>query len=412
MKILMVNKFFYIKGGSETYYFSLKKLLEKNGHSVIDFSMKHENNFDSPYSNYFVNKIDYNVPHTITEKIQLGAKIIYSYEARKKLEELVKREKPDLIHLHNFQHQLSPSILKVVKKYDIPTVYTAHDFKMLCLNYKMMHNGKICEECKNGKYYHCALNKCVKDSFFKSGINVFEGYLHKLCRSYDAIDLIITPSLFYKMKFEEFGIRPERVIHIPNFVSGEIPEINVRKDRKKYYLYFGRLSEEKGIKTLIKAFRGMDNILYIAGIGPLENELKKYIENNKLQNIKMLGSLRGQNLIDFVGNAKAIIIPSEWYENGPYSAIEALQLGRPIIGANIGGIPELINQNGQVFISGDVISLRNAITNIEQCSDVEYKKMEIQSNYIYGRFYREQYHYNKLIQAYESVIKIKTPNYK
>ena len=411
MKILMVNKFFYIKGGSETYYFSLKKLLEQNGHTLIDFSMKNEKNFYSPYSDYFINEIDYNTSHTIKEKIRLGIKVIYSNEARKELERLVIAEKPDLIHLHIFQHQLSPSILDVAKKYNIPTVYTAHDLKMLCLNYKMMNHGKICESCKGGHYYHCLLNKCVKDSFMMSCINVVEGYFHKWRKSYDTIDIIITPSLFYKKKFEEFGIRSEKIVHIPNFVPEAIPKINIRNDSLKYYLYFGRLSEEKGVMTLIKAFEGLDAILYIAGIGPLERKINDYIVSKKLHNIKMLGFLRGQDLSNIIGNAKAIIIPSEWYENGPYSAIETLQLGRPIIGAKIGGIPELINENGYTFISGDAMSLRDKIIDLEQSSREEYTNMENQSVHLFEQYHKGQYHYNKIIQAYGLAMKNKTPNY-
>ena len=146
MKILMVNKFFFVKGGSETYYFSLKKLLESKGHSVIDFSMQDDRNFPSEYSKYFVSGVDYNKPLGIKKKIKAGVNIIYSLEAKKKFEQLILDTKPDIIHLHIFQHQLSPSILDVIKKYNLPAVYTAHDLKMLCLNYKMMQHGKICEE--------------------------------------------------------------------------------------------------------------------------------------------------------------------------------------------------------------------------------------------------------------------------
>ena len=168
MKILMVNKFFYIKGGSETYYFSLKRKLEEEGHQVIDFSMKDEKNFESPYSDFFVDNVDYSGNSSLSAKLKMAANIIYSKEAKEKFESLVLKEKPDIVHLHIFQHQISPSILDVCKEYNIPTVYTAHDLKMICLNYKMMHHGRICEDCRDGHFYHCAFNKCVKDSFSKS----------------------------------------------------------------------------------------------------------------------------------------------------------------------------------------------------------------------------------------------------
>jgi len=148
MKILMVNKFFYIKGGSETYYFSLKKLLEKNGHEIIDFSMKDKKNFKSKYCNFFVDGIDYNKEQSLFSKIKVGLKIIYSFEAKRKLEKLIKETKPDIAHLHIFQHQLSSSILDVLKRYNIPIVYTAHDLKMICPNYKMFTYNKYVNNAK------------------------------------------------------------------------------------------------------------------------------------------------------------------------------------------------------------------------------------------------------------------------
>ena len=275
MKILMVNKFFYIKGGSETYYFALKRKLEKEGHIVIDFSMKDKKNFESKDADYFVDNVDYSGSTSLINKLKMGINIIYSQEAKRKFEELVIKTKPDIVHLHIFQHQLSPSILDVCKKYNLPTVYTAHDLKMVCLNYKMMHHGHVCEDCKDGHMYHCALNKCVKDSFSKSCINTVEGYLHKWRKSYDAIDYIITPSEFYKTKFEEFGVQPNRLVHIPNFLDREVPTVNDREDQEKYYLYFGRLSEEKGILTLIKAIENVNANLYIVGSGPLKGEIER-----------------------------------------------------------------------------------------------------------------------------------------
>ena len=354
MIILMVNKFYYIKGGSETYYFALKRLLESKGHTVVDFSMQDDKNFVSPYSDYFVKNVDYNNKEGIFSRIKAAADIIYSYEAKRKFEQLVNEVKPDCIHLHIFQHQISPSILDVIKKYHIPTIYTAHDLKMLCLNYKMMHHGKLCEQCRGGKYFHCVLNKCVKDSYLKSCVNVVEGYVHRWRHSYDAINVIITPSLFYKNIFEKFGINCNRVIHIPNFIDFNKHEIEFSEDRENYYLYYGRLSKEKGIMTLIKAVENLNVQLKIAGTGPLEEDVRQYVADKKISNIMFLGFKTGEELSNIVGNAKAIILSSEWYENGPYSAIEALQLGRPIIGADIGGIPELIDNNGYLFKSRNI----------------------------------------------------------
>ena len=404
MKILMINKFFYIKGGSETYYFALKRKLEVEGHQVIDFSMKDEKNFESPYSDFFVENVDYSGNSSLSANLKMAANIIYSKEAKEKFESLVLKEKPDIVHLHIFQHQISPSILDVCKKYNIPTVYTAHDLKMICLNYKMMHHGRICEDCRGGHFYHCAFNKCVKDSFSKSCINTIEGYLHKWRKSYDAIDYIITPSDFYRRKFIEFGVNPERVVHIPNFLDREKPSVNKRDDNKRYFLYFGRLSEEKGILTLIKAMEGIKSDLYIVGSGPLRSKIENYISQQKLSNIKLMGFKSGQELINIVGNAEAVVLPSEWYENGPYSAIEALQVGRPIIGAKIGGIPELVNNNGYLFKMGNIESLVDALASFEYLSRNDYEKLEIKSKEMYLNYYTWAVHKKPLYEVYEKAM--------
>ena len=403
MKILMVNKFFYIKGGSETYYFALKRKLQEDGNTVIDFSMKDDKNFDSPYSDYFVDNVDYSQKTSIFSKVRMATSIIYSKEAKKNFEKLVLKEKPDIVHLHIFQHQLSPSILDVCKKYNIPTVYTAHDLKMICLNYKMMHHGHICEDCKDGHLYHCAFNKCVKDSFTKSCVNTIEGYLHRCRKSYDAINYIITPSEFYKNKFIEFGIAPNRVMHIPNFLDREFPGVTC-VEQQKYFLYFGRLSEEKGILTLIAAMENVGCQLYIVGSGPLKEQIDQYLREKKIKNIKLLGFKSGQELVNIIGNAKAVILPSEWYENGPYSAIEALQMGKTIIGANIGGIPELVDGNGYLFESGNIMELNNILKHLDKATDQELIEMEMRSKLLFESTYTWKIHSKLLYKTYNNAI--------
>ncbi len=411
MKILMVNKFHYIKGGSETYYFALKRLLESKGHEVIDFSMKDPKNFKSEYSEFFVEGVDYNGKSGVAEKIRAAKNIIYSKEARDKFEKLVLATKPDVVHLHIFQHQLSPSILDVCKKYNLPVVYTAHDLKMLCLNYVMMTHGEICEKCKGGHYINCAKQKCVKDSFFKSMINVCEGYLHKWRKSYDAIDLVITPSEFYHKKFLEFGIAPERVLHLANFLDRECPNVNKGEDSGKYYLYFGRLSREKGIMTLIQAYekyleRGGQSDLYIVGNGPCMEEIKTYIDGKNLSTVKLLGFKSGQELIDIVGNARAVILPSEWYENGPYSAIEAIQCGRPIIGSELGGIPELIDGNGKAFNHGNVEELAKILSEFPEAGTPEAEELSRKSTELFNKNHTAEAHYPVLLECYEKAVKL------
>ena len=404
MKILMVNKFFYIKGGSETYYFSLKELLEKNGHEVIDFSMQDDKNFDSKYSKYFVENVDYNKKQSFVSKVKEAKKIIYSTEAKNNLEKLIYETKPDIAHLHIFQHQLSLSILDVLEKYKIPIVYTAHDLKMICPNYKMLTNGKVCEACKGHKYINCLKNKCIKDSFAKSTIGIMEAYINKWRNAYNKIDYIITPSKFYRDKFIEFGVDKDKIEHIPNFLDTKEVDFD-RLENQNYFLYFGRLSEEKGILTLIKAFDGIDANLKIVGTGPLKEEIEEFVKNNNLSNIEILGFKSGKELNTLVANSKAVVLPSEWYENGPFSAIESLKLGRILIGSDLGGIPELINGNGYIFEHGNVNDLNEKLKMVCKLSNEEIQKMQNRSFEMFKTQYIDEIHYRKIMNVYNKLLK-------
>ncbi|MBZ9687733.1 glycosyltransferase family 4 protein [Clostridium estertheticum] len=360
MRVLAVNKFYYIKGGSETYYFGLKAALEKNGHTVIPFSMKDEKNFKTEYQKYFINNIEY-MNNSIIRKIINAGKIIYNFNAKKNISRLIKDALPDIAHLHIFQHQLSPSILYPLKKNNIPVVYTVHDLKSVCLNYKMFNSKGICEECKGKKYYKCAVNNCVKDSKVFSLVNVIEGYLHELLKSYEIIDMFITPSNFYKEKLIEFGMPKEKVVHIPNFINAL--EFEPKYEYEDYFVYIGRLSEEKGILTLIKAMKKVNKSkLIIVGTGPLDKALKDYVEKNEMKNVEFAGFKSGLELKELIRNSRFMVIPSEWYENGPMSMLECMAYGKAIVGADIAGIPEmLIYDNGVKFESGNEIDLTKKI---------------------------------------------------
>lgn len=404
MKILLVNKFYYIGGGSETYYFSLKNLLEKNGHEVIDFSMKDDRNLKSNYSDFFVENIDYNKEINIIKKIKYAFKFIYSIEAKRKFKKLIKKTKPDIIHLNIFQHQISSSIVNVAVKMKIPIIYTAHDLKALCPNYKMLNNNRICEKCKNSKFLNCTKNKCIKDSRMKSLLGTLEAEYNHINKTYEKFNYIITPSKFYMDKFIEFGFNKNKIIYIPNFL--EDSNINYKNNSEQnYFLYFGRFSREKGILTLIKATQIVGCNLKIVGTGLYKNEIIKYIKDNNIKNVELLGFLTGENLYNIIGNSKAVVIPSEWYENGPYSAIEALRMSKPIIGSNLGGIPELINKNGFIFNARDVEDLASKINLVDNMSEYELKKLGENSYKIFKEKYVADNYYKNIIKIYNDLIK-------
>lgn len=361
MRVLMVNKFHYVKGGSETYCFALKRLLQERGHTVIDFCMADERNLPSPYSAYFVSNQDYHSAGGVFQQAKAACKFVYSLEAKRKFERLIRDAKPDLVHLHLFHHQISPSILDVVRKYHLPTVYTAHDLQLLCPDYKMLRHGTPCEACLNGQVFSCVRNRCVMDSFGKSVLSALENKLHRARGVYDVLQTVITPSAFYRDLFLRAGYAPERVVHLPNFWHE--PEISPNRNTEEapYILFTGRLTEEKGLRTLLRAVEGTDIPLRIAGTGPMEEELRRHIRERSMENVRLLGFLRGEALYREISGARAIVLPSEWYENGPYSAIEGLCFGRPIVGSRIGGIPELIGDNGMLTEPGNAAALRQAL---------------------------------------------------
>ncbi|MFH1038810.1 MAG: glycosyltransferase [PVC group bacterium] len=362
MKVLLANKYFYIKGGSERFFFNDAELLKRKGHQVIYFSMLHEKNLDCPEKAEFISRIDYENPKGIKEKLSQSLKLLYSCEARNKIDSLLRREKPDLAHLHNIHHQISPSIIHSLKKHQVPVVMTLHDYKMVCPAYMMVRRGRVCEECGGGRYYRCFFNRCTKESYAKSLLNVFEMYLHhRLLSVYNSVDVFITPSQFLLNKLEEMGFR--------GFLVKLTYSFDCRECRQEYgsdgrsICYVGRLSEEKGIYTLIQAVKGLDVDLKIIGEGPEESVLRAWAREQEMTNVRFLGYLSDAALRDEVRSSSVVIVPSEWYENCPNSVMEAFALGKPVIGARIGGIPEIVKdgETGFTFIPGDAADLRSKI---------------------------------------------------
>ena len=387
MRVLMVNKFHYIVGGSETCYFSMKRLLEQRGHTVIDFAMADERNTPSPYSEYFVNKVDYHGKNSLGRQFLMARNFVYSPEAKRKFERLVRDTQPDLVHLHIFHHQLSPSILDVVKKYRLPAVYTAHDLQLLCPNYIMARHGALCEACMGGKVFSCVRNRCVMDSLAKSALSALENKVHRSRGIYDVIQYLILPSAFFRDKFLEAGCAPERLAHVPNFLN--LPPLTAagREKKEPYILYAGRLSEEKGLRTLLRAVEGTDISLRVAGTGAMEGEMRAAVRRQSFSRVKLLGFLDGPALMNEICGASALVLPSEWYENGPYAAIEAMRCGRPLIGSRIGGIPEMIHNNGILTVPGDAGGLRRAMETVLTVSDGTWNSMSHASL----RLYQEQH---------------------
>ena len=373
MKVLLVNKFHYLKGGSETYYFALGKMLQEKGCDVIYFSMKDEKNVPCAQEKYFVDHIDYNASLSPAQTAAASAKLLYSLEAKRKFEKLLIDEKPDIIHLNIFQSQLTDSIVFAALKHHIPIVYTAHDLKAVCPTYLMMNQGQICDKCIKGNYLHCIRTSCMKNSKVKSLLAVLEAEGYRIRKTYSRMNLIICPSQHHRKRLAQGHICNPRILkYMPNFLP-EGTEYFAGEPDGSYYLYFGRLSEEKGIMTLLQAFRkaNVKRPLYIVGTGPQEKELRQYISQHKMQEtVKMLGFMTGDALKQIVSSAYCVILPSVCCENAPYSIMEAQAMGRPAIVSDNGGLPELVTDgvNGYIFHGNDPDDLRGKLEKMENSS--------------------------------------------
>lgn len=401
MEFLFCNKFFWLKGGAEVSFFETAKLLESKGHKVVFFSMKHPDNSPSPYEKYFVSRVDYEGGGSIFSKIKAAGRLLYSFEAKAKIEKLIKEERPDIVHLNNIHHQISPSILHTFKKWNLPVVMTLRDYKIVCPTYSMLANGKPCEKCKGGRYYWCSINKCTKNSYAKSLVSVVEMYLHhKILHIYDLIDVFISPSKFLKEKLEEMGFK-KKVVYLPNFIDAEDCELEY-KYTQKTICYFGRLSKEKGLFTLLDTMKGIDVKLKIIGDGSLKECLRLKVKSENSDNVYFLGHKVGEELKNEIKNSMVVVFPSEWYENNPRTVLESFALGKPVVGARIGGIPELVkdNETGLTFEPGNTRDLRDKIEILLAKPDKIVEMGKNARKFVEENFKPEK-HYEQLMEIYK-----------
>lgn len=402
MKVLLVNKFHYKKGGSETYYFTLAKLLEKCGHEVVFFSIADDKNIPTKYSKYFIKNAGLN--NGLMGKMRMFKNLNYSREAYENIRKLIADEHPDFAIFNLVHKQISLSIVDALKEFNIPIFWTVHDLIFICPSYTMLDGeGQICEKCKNGEFINCIKNNCIHGSRIYSYLSYREAKFIKKHKLYDEIDAFITPSKFYKSKLDESKLIKSKVIYLPNPCLNE-PVKAINKNPDNYLLYFGRLSEEKGIDVLIKSLVNTNLNLYIAGEGPIKNYLINLCNKLKLNNrVKFLGFITGEELNQIIYNSMYVVLPSQWYENGPYSAIEALSFGKPLIVSNYGGLPELIDNNGYVFSSEN--ELKEILSNIDNNSDKDYESMCLNSLNKYKENYYNFDYVKNIMNIYKEAIK-------
>ena len=365
MRILMINKFLHPNGGSETYIFKLGQQLTAMGHEIQFFGMEHENRCVGNRVEAYTSNMDFHGGNKL-DKLLYPIKTVYSAEARRKIRLVLEDFRPDVCHLNNFNYQLTPSVILEIRKFEketghkIKILYTAHDYQLVCPNHmcNQLATGENCEKCLGGHFINCLKGKCIHGSTAKSAVGMAEATFWNLMGVYKQIDTVICCSEFMKTKIDTNPVLAKKSVALHNFIDAVAWQ---EPQKQNYVLYFGRYSQEKGVGTLLEVCRQLPQIPFVfAGTGPLEDSIQG------LPNVKNVGFQTGGALQKLIREARFTVYPSEWYENCPFSVMESQMYGTAVLGADIGGIPELIRvgQTGELFTSADPHSLKDKILSL------------------------------------------------
>ena len=355
--ILNVSQNHHVRGGSDRYFFSLAELLQKHGHRVVPFTAANPDNEPSEWEHYFPRAADFEHP---------GAgdllRFLYSHDAVKSIRRLLKDTGIDLAHFHIYYGKLTASILEVLKRDGIPLIQTLHEYKLTCPVYSHLSNDQICEACEGKHFWRALPKRCNRGSLARTALSVTESYVSKMLGAVKKFDHFISVSHFLRKKAISHGIPEDKISTVHNFV--DVSNITPNFSVGDYVLYFGRVHRSKGILTLIKAAVPLTHVpIYIVGDGEAMPEVQRIIEQNGCQHIHLLGFKQGDELRELILNSICTVLPSEWYENCPMSVLESYAYGKPVIGADIGGIPELIvdGVDGLLVPSGEEETLRERL---------------------------------------------------
>ena len=400
MRIAMANNYYYIRGGAERVLFEEKKILEAHGHQVPVFSQAHPHNETSEFSDYYVPFKDWrNI--SLLQKVPMALKLMYDRRTARGFNRFLEASKSNIIHTHNIYGGLTTSILDIAKRKSVPVVMTLHDYKLICPSYAMLNRGTVCEGCRNGRFIHCMLNTCHKESLMASGVYCIESYLNKWLHKYDTIRYFICPSMFSLRKHAEHGISQDRLLHIPNFVNSSIYKPQYENGR--YALFVGRISREKGIFTLLAAVEHLNIQVRIVGDGPLKEEYEDMAKS--MSHVIFEGYKTGNDLKRLYENAAFLVLPSECYENAPMTILEAYAYGKPAVGSRIGGIAEMIDhgKTGMLFEMGNAQQLAECIENLWSNKSL-CRQMGHAARYKVEREYSSELHYEHLMKVYRNLL--------
>lgn len=407
MKIILVNKFLFPKGGDAICTLETGKLLKSRGHDIHFFGMKHLNNPAYLNEDLFVNEMNLEQKMDWIQQVKTAGHVLYSLEAKRKVFQLIQRiGRPDIVHVHNFAHQLSPSILDVFKDHKIPVVMTMHDFKLVCASYSLLSRGNVCQKCQHGGHFHCFLQGCIKNSRLKSFLGSVEMYWHHaILRIYNSIRVFVSPSMFMKNKLIQMGwTKP--VVYLPNCIDVDAYHPQYIPSEQSI-VYVGRLSKEKGVQSLMMAVKGLDVTLKIIGEGDEKESLMQLVQNQDIHNVKFLGYKSGEDLKEEIKRSMFLVIASRCYENNPRCVIEAFALGKPVVGPQRGGIEELVGDSlrGLMYDPSQPDSLRHTINRLIEAAQSTRATMGQAARAFVEKELNAQVHYQRLMSIYQAAQK-------
>ena len=362
-RVLLVNKFYYPRGGDCVVVLNTETLLRENGVEAQVFAMEYPQNLPAHYQDHFASRVAFD--GDMGNQWRALQRTLGRGDVRERFETVLDDFKPDVVHLHNIHSYLSPVVGELAHKRGIRVVWTLHDYKVLCPRYDCLQGGKPCEKCFSGYKLGVITNRCMKDSLPASVVAWLESVKWKRRTLEKNTDLFICPSEFMASKMREAGFDRDKITVLNNFLDPvklkQYQAIDNTAQREDYYCFVGRLSAEKGIDDLLSVASRLPYRIKVAGSGTLEPAMRIKYANNP--NIELLGMLDAPDVARLLAGARFSIVPSQWYENNPLSVVESLCAGTPVAGSNMGGIPELIDSaNGIVFQPYDKETLETAIS--------------------------------------------------
>ncbi|WP_321517235.1 glycosyltransferase [uncultured Bacteroides sp.] len=394
-KILIVNKFFYKRGGDCTYTMNLARLLEQQNHEIAIFAMQYHENINSGWDTYYPSEVVFS-GGSLKSKILATSRLMGFAGVKSSFLKILDDFKPDIVHLNNIHSYLSPIIAKLAHNRGIKVVWTLHDYKLICPAYSCLRDGKVCELCFL-EPLSVLMKKCMKRSWTASIMAYIEAKRWNRNQIEPYVDSFICPSSFMANKMKQAGYNEKKLNVLCNFIEFDKSRnaCNQKADiREQAYCYIGRLSKEKGLKQLLEVATSLQYKLYIAGEGPLKDILEKKYACEK---IIFLGKLDNDEVSRLLRHVQFSVLPSIWYENSPLSIIESLCMGTPVLAANIGGIPELINdENGLLFKPNNLNDLGDKIIYLLKKRSFNNEMIQTSSA---DRFSSKNY-YNRLIEIY------------